>query len=60
MEAGTEAGGKLINLVIAVNLNGLFGGVHDHVAFVAPMEMFVQFGLKVFGDTAVEVIRQLL
>jgi hypothetical protein len=59
MEAGSEAGGKLVNLVIAVNLNGLLGGIHDHVAFVAPMEMFIQFDLKVFSDPAIQVIRQL-
>lgn len=60
MEAGSEAGGKLVNLVVTVNFNGLFGGIHDHVAFVAPMEMFVQFSLKVFGDSAVQVIGQFL
>jgi pentatricopeptide repeat protein len=37
MEAAAEVFRELINLVIAVNLDGLFGGVHHHVAFVAPM-----------------------
>ena len=59
MEAGPEAGRELINLVVTVDFNGLFGGIHDHVAFVAPMEMFVQFSLKVFGDSTIQVIGQL-
>ena len=46
MEAGSKACWKFVKLVVAVNFNGFLGGIHDHVAFVAPMEMFVQFILR--------------
>jgi hypothetical protein len=59
MKAGSEAGGKLVNLVVTINFDGLFGGIHDHVAFVAPMQMFVQLSLKVFGDSTIQIIGQL-
>src|SRR5215471_11734641 len=59
MEAGTEGLWKLVDLVVAVDLNGLLGGGHDHVAFVAPMEMFVQLGLCALTDGAIQVIGQL-
>jgi hypothetical protein len=59
VEAVPEIFRKLVNLVIAVNFDGLFGGIHDHVAFVAPMKVLVQFGLKALADPAVKVIGQL-
>jgi hypothetical protein len=37
MEAASEVVGQLVNLVIAVNFDGLFGGIHHNMAFVAPM-----------------------
>jgi hypothetical protein len=37
VEATSEAFGKLVKLVVAVNFDGFLGGVHDHVAFMAPM-----------------------
>jgi hypothetical protein len=60
MEAASKVFWKLINLVIAVNFNGFLGGVHYHVAFLAPMEMFVQLNSKAFGNFAIKVISQLL
>ena len=60
VEAVAEVLRQLINLVIAVNFDGFLGGIHDHVAFVAPMEMLVQFDSQVFGDPAVQIIGQLL
>jgi hypothetical protein len=59
VEAGSEVFRKLVELVIAVNLNSFLGGIHDHVAFVAPMKVFVQFDSQVFGEPAVQVIGQL-
>jgi hypothetical protein len=59
VEAVAEGFGEFVNLVIAVDLDGLLGGVHDHVASVAPMEMLVQFGLQVGIDVAVQIIGQL-
>ena len=37
MEAGSEAFWELVKLVIAVNLDGFLGGIHYHMAFLAPM-----------------------
>src|SRR5579864_779140 len=58
MEAAAEGFGELVNLVVAVDFDGLFGGIHDHVAFVAPMKVFVQFGTKAFADIAVKIVGQ--
>ena len=41
VEAGSEVFRELVNLVIAVDFDGFFGGVHHDVAFVAPMQMLV-------------------
>jgi hypothetical protein len=60
MEAVSEAFWKLVKLIIAVNFDGFLGGVHHHVAFVAPMEMFVELEFQVLGDLAVKIIGQLL
>jgi hypothetical protein len=60
MEAGSEAFWQLIKLVIAINLDGFLGGIHDHVAFVAPMEMLVELDFQVLADLAVKIIGQLL
>jgi len=60
VEAGPKVVRELVNLVIPVDLNGLFGGIHDHVAFMAPMKVLVEFGLQALADPAVKVIGQLL
>jgi hypothetical protein len=59
VESISEVFWEFINLVIAVDLNGFLGCVHDHMAFVAPMEMFVQFHSQVLSDPAIQVIGQL-
>ena len=60
MKASSEGVGKLVNGIVPVNLNGLFCGIQDHVAFMALMEMFVQLSLKAFGYLAVQVIGKFL
>jgi hypothetical protein len=60
METASEAFWKLVKLVVAVNFNGFFGGVHDHMAFVAPMKMFIQLDFQVLADLAIKIIGQLL
>jgi hypothetical protein len=60
VEAGSEGGWELVQLIIAVNFDGLPGGVEDDVAFMAPMQVLIQLNLKAFGDPAVEIIRQFL
>ena len=56
VEATTEGFRKFENLVITVDLDGLLGGIHDHVAFVAPMKMLVEF----FAQTGVSVSIQIV
>ena len=60
MEASSEAFWKLVKLVIAVNLDGFLGGIHDDVAFMAPMKMLIQLDFQVLADPAVKIIGQLL
>ena len=59
VEAGSKAFWKLVKLVVAVNFDGFLGGIHHHVAFVAPMEMLIQFHSQVICDLTVQVIGQL-
>jgi hypothetical protein len=59
VEAVAKGFWQFVNLVVSVDLDGLFGCVHDHVASVAPMEMFVQFGFQVGIEVAVEIVGQL-
>ena len=60
MEAGSEVVRKLVNLIVTVDFDGFLGGVHDDMAFVAPMQMLIQFSPKALADLAVKVIGQLL
>jgi hypothetical protein len=60
MEAVAKVFRELIHLVIAVNLDGFLGRIHYHVAFVAPMEVFIQLGPEGRADFAVKIIGQLL
>jgi hypothetical protein len=59
MEAVSEVFWQLVELIIAIDLNSFLGGIHHHMAFVAPMEVLIQFESKVIADLAVKVIGQL-
>jgi hypothetical protein len=48
--------GEFVKLGIAVNLDGLLGGVANHVAVVAPSEMVFQFSLGAVVQDAVQVV----
>ena len=50
--------GKGINVVIAVDFDGLAGCVADDEAVVAPLKMLLQLRLELDVDTAVEVFVQ--
>src|SRR5271169_72754 len=58
-KAGTEVFRKRIELRIAVNLDGLLGGIADHVTVVAPGEMIFQFRFRAIINRAIQVVRQL-
>lgn len=59
VEAGPEGVRKLVNLIISIYFNRLFGGVENHVAFVAPMKVLIKFSFEALCNFAVQVIRQL-
>src|SRR5216684_2351619 len=52
--------GKFAELRVAVDLDGLLGGVADNVAVVAPSQMVFQFGLGAVVKDAVQVVGQFL
>jgi hypothetical protein len=60
VEAASETFWELVKLIVTVNFDSLFCGIHHHVAFVAPMEMLIQLDFEVLADLAVKVIGQLL
>jgi hypothetical protein len=45
--------GQFVKLGVAVNLDGLLGGIANHVAVVAPGEMVLQLGFCGFVEDAV-------
>ena len=51
--------GEFVDLIISVDLNGFLGGIHHHMALMAPMEMLVQLRLSALGERAVQVVGQL-
>jgi hypothetical protein len=60
VKPGTEGIRQFINLVVAVDLNGLLGGIEDHMALAAPMQVLIELGLKAFSYLAVQILGQLL
>src|SRR5215467_7654429 len=50
---------KLIDLIIAVDLDGLLRGIHDHFAVMAPVKMLFQFYPDLSIRGAVQVVGQL-
>ena len=55
-EAGSKIVRKFVELRVAVDLDGLLGGVADNVAVMAPSQMFFEFSLCGGVNDAVEVI----
>jgi hypothetical protein len=53
VEAASEAFWKLVKFIVAVDFDGFLGGIHNHVAFVAPMEMLIQLDFQVLADPAI-------
>lgn len=60
LELHPESLREFIDSVIAINLNGLLGCVQDHMAVVAPMKMFIEFGAYGLTHCAIQVIGQLI
>src|SRR5258708_1995401 len=57
-ESGAKVFGEFVKLGVAVNLDGLFGGIANYIAVVAPSQMLFQLRLGRGVNYAVEVIRQ--
>ena len=55
-QSGAEIFGQFVELGIAINFDGLFGGIANHVAVVAPGQMIFQFGLGSIINQAVKII----
>ena len=51
LEFAAEGIWKVVNFVVAVNLDGHLRGVANHIAVMAPLEMLFQFdpGCRVHG-----------
>jgi hypothetical protein len=56
VQPDSEIVGEFVNLGIAVDFDGLFGGVADDEAVVAPLEMFFEFGSCAGVQAFVQVI----
>jgi hypothetical protein len=58
VEATTQSFGKLKDLVITVDFDGFLGGIHDHVAFVAPMKMLIEFFSQAGVSVSIKIVGQ--
>ena len=58
VEATTESFGKLEDLIITVDLDGFLGGIHDHMTFVAPMKVFIEFFSQAGVSVSIKVVGQ--
>jgi hypothetical protein len=59
-ESGAEVFRKFVQLGVAINFNGFFCGIANHIAVVAPSQMFLQLGLGRGVNDAVQIICQLV
>ena len=56
VKAPAEVLGELVGLLVAVDIDGLTGGVYDHFAVVAGTEVLFDFSKEIRFDLAVEEI----
>ena len=59
-ESGAKIVGKFDDLVVAIDLNGSLRGIADHVAVVAPLQMFFKLCLGAGIDDPIEIVGELL
>lgn len=59
VEFAAEGFWKLVDLVIAVDLDCLLSGIHDHLAIMAPLKMLFQFYPDVNIRGTVQIVGQL-
>ena len=59
VQAFAKAVGKVVDLVRAVDLDGLAGGIENHFAVSAFVQVFLDFGAGLRGDGVVDqVVKQ--
>jgi hypothetical protein len=56
VEAFAEVGGKVVDLVGAIDFDGLSSGVEGDLAVIAAVEVLLQFGAGLGGDRVVDEI----
>src|ERR1700758_3143695 len=59
-QPGPEIVGKLVELGIAIDLNGLLGGIANNVAVVAPGKMVFKLDFCFLVEYAVQITGQLV
>jgi hypothetical protein len=59
-QAGAKVFGKLVQLGIAINLDGFLSGIADHVTVVAPGQMIFQFSFCARVNRTIKVVSQLI
>jgi len=59
-ESSAEVFRELVQLRVAVDLDGLLGGIANYIAVMAPGEVIFELGLGPVVHDAVEVIGQLV
>jgi len=47
---------ELVELGVAINLDGLLGGIADHIAVVAPSQMIFELGLGPIVEGPIQVV----
>jgi hypothetical protein len=55
-EPGSQVFREFVKLGIAIDFDGLLGGISDHVAVVAPSQMFFKLGFGARVNYAVQII----
>ena len=55
-EPGSKVFREFVKLGIAIDFDGLLGGISDHVAVVAPSQMFFKLGFGGRVNDAVKII----
>jgi hypothetical protein len=59
-KAVAEIVGEFVEFGAAVDLDGLLGGVANHIAVVAPSQMILKLGFSTVVEDPVQVVCQLL
>ena len=59
-EPAAEVFRKFVELRVAIDLDGLLGGVADYIAVMAPGKMILQLDFGLLVENAIQIIGQLV